>query len=94
MLVKFRCLYMDYLPVFLNIKQRDCLVVGGGEIAVRKIRLLLRAHARIHVVSPAISEELSNLLLQSPAITHTAESFRPIICRIGRWPLLPPMIMK
>ena len=77
MLVKFRCLYMDYLPVFLNIKQRDCLVVGGGEIAVRKIRLLLRAHARIHVVSPAISEELSNLLLQSPVITHTAESFRP-----------------
>lgn len=67
---------MDYLPVFLNIKQRHCLIVGGGSVAVRKIRLLLRAGACIRVVSPAISDELSSLLLQSSAITHIAETFR------------------
>ena len=68
---------MDYLPVFFNIKQRNCLVVGGGNVAVRKIRLLLRTGACIYVVSPAISDELDNLLQQSQTITYLAESFQP-----------------
>lgn len=31
---------MDYFPVFLNLKAQNCLVIGAGEVAVRKIELL------------------------------------------------------
>lgn len=37
---------MDFLPVFLTLKNKSCLVVGGGEVATRKITMLLRAGAR------------------------------------------------
>ncbi len=49
---------MDYLPIFLDIRNRNCLVVGGGEVAARKIALLLRAGARITVISPQLCAEL------------------------------------
>ena len=31
---------MDYLPIFLNVEDRKCLVVGGGKVAARKVKLL------------------------------------------------------
>jgi len=68
---------MDYLPVFLKVKQQNCLVVGGGKVAARKVQLLLRAGARVHVVSPEIKDELAGLLQQSPSVSYCAETFRP-----------------
>lgn len=53
---------MDYLPLFFNLKQQPCLVVGGGEIAVRKASLLARAGAHIKVVSCDISDDIRQLL--------------------------------
>ena len=38
---------MNYLPIFIDIKQKPCLVVGGGDIAYRKMSLLLKANAQI-----------------------------------------------
>ncbi len=52
---------MDYLPLFLELRGRLVLVVGGGEIALRKARLLARAGARLRVVAPIISPDLSTL---------------------------------
>lgn len=49
---------MQYLPIFTQIKQRPCLVVGGGSIAARKVALLHKAQAQITVVSPVLCEEL------------------------------------
>lgn len=51
-------LTMDYYPIFLDLRNRPCLVVGGGAVATRKIRLLLKAKACVCVVSPTINHEL------------------------------------
>lgn len=52
---------MDLLPIFLNIKNKKCVVVGGGEVAFRKATLLLRAGADLHIVAPVLSDELRKL---------------------------------
>lgn len=49
---------VDYFPAFLNLRGRSCLVVGGGDIALRKLRLLTSAGAEITVVAPAFSQAL------------------------------------
>ncbi len=62
---------MDFLPVFQNIKGRLCLVVGGGEVALRKAAVLKEAGARVKVVSPDLAEGFSHL----PEIEHVAARF-------------------
>ncbi|MDD5411765.1 MAG: siroheme synthase CysG, partial [Methylobacter sp.] len=52
---------MDYFPVFLKLKDQDCLVVGAGEIAARKIELLARAGAKITVIAKKISPAVSSI---------------------------------
>jgi len=49
---------MDFLPIFLNIQQQSCLVVGGGATATRKVDLLLQAHAKVTIVSPTLTTQL------------------------------------
>jgi len=56
---------MEYFPVFLDLKNRLCLLVGGGDIATRKGRLLSKAGARLRVVAPEISIELRELVAQN-----------------------------
>ena len=53
---------MDYFPLFLDLKQKPCLIVGGGEIALRKTHALLRAGAKIVLVAPAINQQLQELV--------------------------------
>ena len=50
---------MKHLPLFFDIRQRPCLVVGGGEVAARKVQALLRAGAKVRVVSPQLCPQLS-----------------------------------
>ncbi len=56
---------MDYLPVFLNLKGRACLVVGAGEIAARKIELLIRASAKITVIAKEMGAQVLALQASS-----------------------------
>lgn len=49
---------MDHFPIFMTLKNQPVLVVGGGELAARKIRLLHKAQARICVVAPKMCAEL------------------------------------
>ena len=49
---------MKYYPIFLDIKNRDCLVVGGGDVGSRKAVGLWRSGARVRVISRAFSQKL------------------------------------
>ena len=52
---------MTFYPVFLNLRGRHCIVVGGGAIAEQKVVGLLEAGARATVVSPALTWKLEDL---------------------------------
>jgi len=52
---------MKYYPVHLDIKNRNCLVVGGGAVGTRKVNTLLTCGARVTVVSPAPSQQVKKL---------------------------------
>lgn len=66
---------MQYLPIFLDLRGQQCLVVGGGPVAARKVALLRRAHAVVRVVAPELHESLQKLV-QTGAIAVRQESFR------------------
>ena len=50
---------MDYLPIFADVRNKLCLVVGGGEVAKRKAGVLLEAGASVRVVAPQIEPALA-----------------------------------
>lgn len=49
---------MKHLPIFLDLKDRPCIVIGGGSVASRKITILLTANAKVIVISPSISPQI------------------------------------
>jgi len=65
---------MDYLPIFIDLRQRSVLVVGGGPVAARKVDLLLDAGALVHVVAPKLSDAVQ-ALLDAGRITHQRVAF-------------------
>jgi uroporphyrin-III C-methyltransferase/precorrin-2 dehydrogenase/sirohydrochlorin ferrochelatase len=67
---------VNYLPIFVQISQRPCLVVGGGSIAARKVSLLRKAGADVTVVAPELCVELDELAATGK-LRHLAETFRP-----------------
>lgn len=60
---------MKYYPVFLNIADKRCTVVGGGEVAARKVSRLLDCGAQVVVISPKLIPELIILKAES-SIEH------------------------
>lgn len=66
---------MRYFPIFLNLSGKLCVVVGGGRVAERKIRQLLRADATVMVISPTLTSNLSQLK-QHGRIRHIARKYR------------------
>ena len=52
---------MSYFPFFIDIKNRKCIVVGGGTVALRKIEKLVLFEPQITVISPIICDEISKL---------------------------------
>ena len=65
---------MDYLPLFADLKNRPVLVVGGGDIAARKIELLRRAGAHVRVTARELGHELQ-ALHEIAAIEWIAQTF-------------------
>ncbi len=65
---------MDFLPLFLDIKNKPCLIVGGGAIAERKVSILKRAQAKITIIAPEITQELQRRV-DSNSISWQQKSF-------------------
>ncbi|SJM90698.1 Siroheme synthase (Includes: Uroporphyrinogen-III C-methyltransferase; Precorrin-2 dehydrogenase; Sirohydrochlorin ferrochelatase) [Crenothrix polyspora] len=65
---------MDYFPIFVKLTGQSCLVVGAGDIAARKIDLLLRAGAQITVIAQEIGTAVAALQAQQ-AITVLKKAF-------------------
>src|SRR5512141_387236 len=77
---------MDYFPLFLNLKDQPCLVIGGGEVAARKIELLSRAGARITVIAEKISASITALtdksqlnLIEKRFVDEDLDDFRLVV---------------
>lgn len=54
---------MEYYPIYLDIKDKPCLVVGGGEVAARKTESLVKAGANVTVIAPEISQAIKSAQL-------------------------------
>jgi precorrin-2 dehydrogenase/sirohydrochlorin ferrochelatase len=65
----------DYLPVFLDLRGRRCLVVGGGPIGERRVRDLLACGAIVTLVSPTLTGGLAELVAGG-RLDHRARPFR------------------
>lgn len=52
---------MGYFPLFIDIKDKRCLVVGGGKVSLRKTLSLLEFGCKIVVVSPMVLEEFEEI---------------------------------
>jgi precorrin-2 dehydrogenase/sirohydrochlorin ferrochelatase len=67
---------MRYYPIFLDLRARRCVVIGGGRVAERKVLALLRAGASVQVISPAVTPRLA-LLAACKRIDLTPRVYRP-----------------
>ena len=65
---------MHYLPIFMKVADRPCLVVGGGAVAARKVALLRKAGAQVNVVAPELCDELDQLA-QAGSIEYSQRGF-------------------
>ena len=52
---------MKFYPINLDIENKSCVVIGGGEVALRKIRGLLAAGAKVKVIAPEVCTEVEEL---------------------------------
>jgi uroporphyrin-III C-methyltransferase / precorrin-2 dehydrogenase / sirohydrochlorin ferrochelatase len=67
---------VERLPLFFDVKGKRCVVVGGGEVALRKATLLARAGAKLHIVAPELDDEMASLCKREGAFVCPIE-FQP-----------------
>ena len=65
---------MKYYPIFLDIRDKKCVIVGGGEVAARKAERLLDCGAKVFVISPKLSPALA-ALKEKDLISHIAAEY-------------------
>ena len=67
---------MGYYPIFLEMKGRRCVVIGGGTVAERKVQGLLQAGANVTLISRTITEPLG-ILAEAGKIARMARPYQP-----------------
>ena len=55
---------MKYFPFFMELSKQSVLIVGGGEVAERKLDLLIKANANVTLISPEFTENINNISKQ------------------------------
>jgi precorrin-2 dehydrogenase/sirohydrochlorin ferrochelatase len=65
---------LKYYPIFLDIRDKKCVIVGGGEVAARKAERLLDCGAKVFVISPKLSPELF-ALKEKNILCHIAAQY-------------------
>ena len=66
---------MRYYPVFLDLQGQPCTVLGGGKFGIEKTEGLLRAGARVRVISPRLAPAL-RALAEAGSVEHVARRYR------------------
>lgn len=67
---------MAFFPMFVDLTDEKCLVVGGGRIALRKVQVLLDFDASVLVVAREISKEIKALLPENKALSLEEREFK------------------
>lgn len=67
---------MEFLPVFFDIKGKHCTVIGGGDVAARKVAMLQHSGGKVTVVAPELCANLA-ALAEKGLITHIQARFSP-----------------
>lgn len=62
---------MAYFPMFVNLQGQPCLIVGGGKVALRKVRVLQDFGAEVTVAAPGILEEIRTI----PGVTCLMQDY-------------------
>ncbi|AWB69092.1 uroporphyrinogen-III C-methyltransferase [Saccharobesus litoralis] len=67
---------MQQFPIFLNLNNFPCAVVGGGDVAFRKVSALLKAQATVEIIAPELCPELAELL-EEDALSWNQAHYSP-----------------
>jgi siroheme synthase-like protein len=65
---------MGYYPIFLDLRGRQCLVIGGGSVAERKVEKLLEAGAEVTLIGPSVTDRL-HAWSEAQKICHKARVY-------------------
>lgn len=68
---------MESLPLFHRLSGRRCLIVGGGSVALRKLRLVAETGALVEVVAPQIDADVIELASNNTRVRVNQQSFEP-----------------
>ena len=71
---------MAYFPMFVNLKNQPCLVVGGGMVAYRKVKVLLDFEARVVVVGENICDKINEIVKKSNQLELQKKCFEDADC--------------
>lgn len=75
---------MDYLPIFVNIKNKHCLIIGGGAVAARKADLFIKSGAIVTVVAPELKTEMKHHLVNNKIVWQMGIFSPEIIASIAK----------
>ena len=85
---------MKYFPFYIDLKKKSVLLIGGGEVAERKLDLLIKAKANVTIISPKTTPyildiaEKNNITSQHPDIVNMlqkeADNIRKELGEVGR----------
>ena len=67
---------MAYFPMFVDMTERECLIVGGGNVAYRKVIVMLDFGAKVTVVAENICDELRKLTIDDIASEDKTGSYK------------------